>query len=225
MKVKFLLQHRLVEGNHAITCLSANQVESGYSSRAEATEAMKTSLKAYLDSDGKAFVQTWMGNSAVINCPEGYIKLPIDLWCCKLTNESCNLQSQVLLQNPQQFMKGCTASEEMKKGILKAASDGRYKGFHHVHGRNLCPTCRGDGDEDSPFNYHYHFELTLIPGLFGIASEDDFQYLLLNARVQQLPSYALACGLCPPCATLVVSILDATLLSNLEVLEMEFFPR
>ena len=225
MKVKFLLQHVELEDNLAIACLSNGLFAPGYSTRAEATEEMKTILKAYLDSEGKAYVQNWMGSSRTVNCPEGYIKLPIDIWCCKLTHSPCNLQAQVTLQDQALFISTCAAPENKKAGIFNAVTDGRYNGFHHVPGRNLCPTCQGDTDEHNPFNYHYHFELTLVPKLFGIAKEREFESLRREASYSGLPSYALACGLCPPCAMRVVSSLDKSFSNDLEIVEMDFFPR
>lgn len=221
MKVKFLLQHIGLEGTRAIACLSAGIFSLGYATKSDATEGIKTLINNLLETEGKEFIQGWMGNSEVINCPDGYIKLPIDMWCCKLTGARCNLQAQVFLQDHALFLSRCTAPDDKKAGILKAATEGKYKGFHHIPGRNLCPTC----ECNSPFNHHYRFELTFVYRLLGISDEDERDRFRLKTLHLGVSSEAIACALCPPCAFRIASIIDNGISNDLEIIEIDFFPR
>ena len=77
-----------------------------------------------------------------INCPFGSIKLPIDLWYCKLTKQACPIQAWL---DPPEFAKlerYCKGDEKTKAGIKETIQTGLYKGQHHLPGRYLCPLCK-----------------------------------------------------------------------------------
>ena len=95
---------------------------------------------------------------AVINCPEGKIKLPVDLWYCKLTLKACPLQASIDTENWDSFNRYCLASKERQDGIRQIIISGKYTGFHHMVGRFLCPTCKLN-DGDNWRSYHYPWQL------------------------------------------------------------------
>lgn len=139
-----------------------------------------------------------------------------------ITNATCKLQAQVFLQDHTLFKRRCTAPEERKAGILKAALDGSYGGFHHLPGRNLCPTCECKKHQ---FNYHYRFELTFVSQILGITDDTERDRLHHEALCLGMPSYTLSCALCPSCALRSVSAMRSESACNLEVVEIDFYPR
>jgi hypothetical protein len=221
MKVKFLVQHIEVEDSLAISCLSLGIFLSGFVSKNEATTKIRNVLQKYLDTAGTEYIKSFMVSTASVNCPEGYVKLPVDLWYCKVSNTLCNLQAQLLINDEASFLSKCSAPPRKKTEILKAVKGGQYQGFHHVPGRYLCPTCKSDG----PYKYHYPFELTHMDQLFGVGDKKEFKQLHLEAHRLGLPSSAIACALCPACGLHIVRELDKEIADQLEIIEMDFFPR
>jgi hypothetical protein len=102
------------------------------------------------------------GSADIPNCPEGKVKLPIDLWVCKVVRQTCPIQAQVFLGDPEQFFAGCIAPEKRKKEIFDTVASGKYKGFHHIRGKFLCVCCEDQRGSETHFTYHYPWELASI---------------------------------------------------------------
>ncbi|MEH6577699.1 MAG: hypothetical protein V7731_11550 [Amphritea sp.] len=68
-----------------------------------------------IDVEGRPWIDYWKGSEGNINCPEGAIKLPIDMWCCKLTGEICSLQANIRINDKQTFLNGCHAQDSRKE--------------------------------------------------------------------------------------------------------------
>lgn len=77
-----------------------------------------------------------------IDCPFGTIKLPIDLWYCKLTKQACPIQAWLDPPAYTNFERYCKGDEKTKAGIKEAIRTSKYKGQHHLPGRYLCPLCK-----------------------------------------------------------------------------------
>ena len=58
-----------------------------------------------IESTGQDWIDSWSKSDSTINCPEGAIKLPADIWCCKLSKKECNLQASINLNNKKSFYK------------------------------------------------------------------------------------------------------------------------
>src|SRR5436309_9201780 len=82
------------------------------SSEGDSEAALKHKLTSMLGTVAAAWLEQWQhgGDPDAPNCPEGAVKLPIDLWVCKLFDTPCPLQAQVLLQEPERFHALCLAA-------------------------------------------------------------------------------------------------------------------
>jgi hypothetical protein len=222
MKVKFLIQQHAHKGSITASCASLRLITQLHNSDTTAKSEIESLISNFLALTGTDYVKTHFKSDEVVNCPEGFVKLPIDLWCCKLTGAACDLQAQVFLNDRDKFISSCTAPETKKNGIFTAISDGRYKGFHHVVGRYLCPSCQND----SSFDYHYRFELTLITDILGNDDQDADPNILRTQIIRQgLPTNVLYCALCPDCALKTIQIIAPTIAQSLRIIELEFTPR
>lgn len=128
-------------------------------SKTEALSIIRKSVSAFIEGFGRRHIESWASHDESVNCPEGYVKLPIDLWYCKHTKKRCPVQAEVNIANSEYFFERCLASDETKNGIWNAINKGEYKGFHHVVGRYKCGSC---DNSRRYYNYHYPWELTLL---------------------------------------------------------------
>lgn len=94
-----------------------------------------------------------------INCPFGTIKLPIDLWYCKLTEKKCPIQAWVDPPEFVRFDEHCEADQHNKDGVKQVILSGEYRGEHHLAGRYLCATHKSRAVNRSYFNAHDLFWL------------------------------------------------------------------
>lgn len=132
---------------------------------------------------------------ALINCPEGKIKLPIDLWYCKITDKSCPLQASINTEKWDEFHKYCLAPKERQEGIGQAITSERYKGFHHMPGRYLCPTCKPSRKGNWDRAYHFPWELEPLEVYVPYNEEE----LRLEIIKHGIPSSAQFGALCRNC--------------------------
>jgi len=189
-------------------------------SRHRAFEDIRVRLVQYLQNEGRSYISLCKGTSEIINCPEGYIELPVDVWRCKLSKKVCSIQAQVLTTNKQEFMSGCHAPKQRKEAILKAVKDGKYDGFHHIPGRYLCPSCKGKIYR----RYYYPWELTLVSKFLGVSGAEQWLLLEKNLIEKNMDPEVGYLALCPKCFKKVVSKVDPKFDNELEILEVDFFP-
>jgi len=185
----------------------------------KAIEQLKTEVRQALATQGRGWLDHWRGNALTPNCPEGTIKLPIDLWYCKLVHKACPTQAQVLLDEPERFFHYCLATEERKHQIFDTVATGKYNGFHHVPGRYLCVMCeqkRGN----SNFSYHYPWELTCLEAYYPI-SPSDWPTIRSKLRKHGITLSAASSALCATHAVRLAALFDPNLGAELSVLEFE----
>jgi hypothetical protein len=135
-------------------------------SREEAFSKIYESISIFIEGFGRQYISSWSYNNEVVSCPQAYLELPIDLWCCKNNKVACPLQAQINILNREQFFQSCLLSEK-KSDIWNAIIKGKYTGFHHIPGRSKCGTCKSSKTYS---NYHYPWELTFLSDCCDIKS-------------------------------------------------------
>jgi len=130
-----------------------------------------------------------------INCPEGMIKLPIDLWYCKIVDEACPLQSSIDTEDWPKFHSHCLAPKKRQDEIQLAITSGKYSGFHHMPGRYLCPTCRSSRKGHWERAYHYPWDLRPLLAFVPF----DEETLRLEIIRRGIPSSSQFSHLCRNC--------------------------
>ncbi len=216
MEVIFLIHvARQNQRSWVAKCLANSKISAGYSLREEAIEDLRRQLILFLKTEGKRYLSGLKGNSEIINCPEGYVELPIDLWKCKINKQLCPIQSQVFTKDKEKFLAGCHAQKEKKEEIYNAVGNLKYDGFHHILGRYLCPLCSGK----EYHRYHYPWELTSLGEFFDLL-DTEFRKKFLKINID-LAAYS--GSLCPEHLKEVVSKIDADMEKELEFLELDFY--
>ena len=184
---------------------------------------IRQSVEDYLATYG----QVWLtqiqhgGDAAAPNCPEGAIKLPIDLWVCKLTKTECPIQAQVFVDDPEAFFAACLAPEERRADILSTMARGEYAGFHHSVGRFLCVRCEDEVGVDTSFSYHYPWELAALQDYAPFEPVRDTGPMLRRLLRTGIRRTALENALCATHALALVEVLYPELLPDLRVLDFE----
>ena len=204
---------------------SAYYKESSFCTIREASSAaaiaeMKAHVEEVLLPQARAWLNKWRGSNEAPNCPEGAIRLPIDLWVCKLTDETCPIQAQVFVQEPDQFFGGCLAPQERKQQILDTVSQGKYDGFHHVPGRFLCVSCKREGKKPS-LSYHYPWELTCVEAYYPFVLKRDWPALRRRLGSENISLSTVSRALCAPHCRQLAEQLDSGMAAELFVLEPE----
>ena len=211
MKVKFLIQITTDARQLWIArCPAISEESDPNPLREEAIEALRKKLISFLEIEGKEYLSSCKGSDEIVNCPEGYVELPIDLWKCKLSKTLCPTQAQVFITNKPKFLSACLAPEIRKELIFKTIESGDYGGFHHKPGRYKCPMCMG---------YFYPWELIPLDKFFDPDSTE-FRRTFLKTEIDLA---AFNSGLCPGDMKEVVSRIDSGLDRELQILELNFF--
>lgn len=216
-----------------------NRVSSGWSGQAFGSEgtiaigagptfedcasSLRAGVSDYLGVDGAHYLRSmgFAGGPEALNCPEGAIRLPVDLWYCKVAKRACPIQAQVAIHKPQQFLDGCLLQEDRKLSILRIVSDGSYLGFHHVRGRYLCPRCENERKGESGYSYHYPWELAHLEDYSGINAEEEMATILPKLLQARLPRSSVQSALCARHCIELARALSPLLVENLHVLEFE----
>jgi hypothetical protein len=224
MKSRFLVQKFHQEGKHVFNCtmLSRNIVGD---SEQECLRLLHEELENFLRTKGRQWVDQFKGDrhgneDALVNCPDGYVLLPIDTWCCKHDKEVCGLA--VDISNEERFLAHCRS--EKKAGILRAVQSKKYDGFHHVLGRYLCPLCdKNLAEREQNFKYHYPWELYPLWDCVNFETEEAF-WVFKNSGWPSSISFS---KLCANCFMLAIDkfLPGDPLAKSLFVVELNFYPR
>jgi hypothetical protein len=189
-------------------------------SEAAALQRLRAKVERALATHGRAWLQQWSGSPNAPSCPEGAIKLPIDLWVCKVVNQTCPLQAQVFLDEPDRFFQHCLAPPERKRHIFETVSNGEYGGFHHVAGRYLCVSCEQEGKKIS-FRYHYPWELTCVEAYCPFVVERDWPKVRSKMKAKGWGLSNLTTALCAMHCKSLAQELDPAIAARLHVLDFD----
>lgn len=170
--------------------------------------------------DWRALLDRTRGTPATPNCPEAAVRLPIDSWYCKLFDEACPTQGQVLLNDPKTFAASCLAPPEQQKSIVDVISTGKYSGFHHIPGRYLFPACERQGGEKRSFFYHYPWELTSVEAYYPFEFESDWPEVQKKLFGSEMGITEISNALCAQHAMKLAALLDPLVASELLVLQI-----
>ncbi len=189
-------------------------------------ELLKEKLDNLLKTKCREYVNNFKGSSysddGKINCPEGFVLLPIDAWHCKHDKEICALQALIDPRDKDSFVKHCQADN--KESIFEAIKQQAYTGFHHVPGRYLCPSC----DcllKQSQQNFKYHYPWEMYPLWECINFED--QTVIRTMHNLNIPLSLKYTKVCASCFLKLMHQISPNNPNthNLFVLQMDFFPR
>ena len=221
MDAKFVVKIQREGAGHIAMCPSVGVLSKLGATEDDARENLRIILKNYLETSAKALVTRSFTDGVSVNCPEGAVRLPVDVWVCKLSDDVCRLQARIDKTNASAFHAGCSAPEARQLAIWSTVQAGKYLGFHHVPGRYLCPGCR----EGEKFKYFYPFELTFLKDFIGPMIESETRRVRTLLLQRDMPLAILSSRVCPSCVLSFTSILWAGAEVDLRVERMEFFPR
>jgi hypothetical protein len=148
-----------------------------------------------MDTYGTEYIGVHSSDDSFVRCPDSKVKLPIDSFCCKHDNELCFVGGGIYKKNKTDFIDNCRIADR-KEGIWNAVVSEQYKGFHHIPGRYLCPSCeKRNSIKKINFNYHYPWELCLI-GQFLDYEDIEFRRKAIIKGIDRNVYYSSFCGLC-----------------------------
>jgi hypothetical protein len=184
----------------------------------EALDSARLECAKHIESEGRQWVEFWKKPDERVNCPEGFIKLPGDIWCCKLTGQICMLQSSIDPNDMENFTAGCHLADAHKKAqVFNAVSTGKYDGFHHVPGRYLCVACEEAGEKKESFWYHYPWEFAELDVALGLS----YEQCLALLTILSLPRVYVSCPLCAECCKRIATDLRPDFESSLQLFEFD----
>ncbi len=215
MKSKFLIKIYLDEKDVWKAICASTQVQVEASSKEKAKIEMNGAVVNFIKKEAEKHINQWKGGQNVVNCPEGYVLLPVDIWKCKLDKETCPTQGQVFMDRQKEFKELCRANIDKKGKILELIQQGDYDGFHHIVGRGICVLCKGK----EYFKYHYPWELSYLDDYMDIFDRE-LRIKFIKSGINQS---AYSGSLCPDCFILVVSELEIDVAGAFERLDIEFF--
>ncbi len=223
MKIKLLAKIEKYASHYHISTQADPRLAVVDTNKQEAIARLAEYFNNHLDKTLGKWISYWknMGSENICNCPQGYIELPIDLWKCKYNKSTCILQAQVDMSNKDRFFRGCTATKEQKEGIYSAIKDGKYDGFHHVAGRNLCVMCEATKNTNVYYRYHYEIEMQFVKDLIS-EKEEVFVRDISKSRFPDTVKY---CAVCTDCALEVLANLYPNDLLNFQKIEIDYYER
>lgn len=170
---------------------------------------------------GKDWIASWSKKDNSINCPEGCINLPEDVWNCKLSGNVCDLQANIELDNTKNFLEKCTANEHKKLQILNTIETGKYDGFHHVPGRLLCISCKDKKNKKESFKYHYPWEFAEL----NVSICSSYEETLTELKDLGISELNASSPICSQCCYDLATRIHPDLKSSLQIIESNFNPR
>lgn len=222
MKSRFLVQKVRRSQQFLLNCSMLSDVVVA-DSEDRCLALLKEKLNDFLITKGKEYVNQFKSaDDGKVNCPDGFVLLPLDAWHCKQDKASCALQASIDSNDKDGFVTHCRAGN--KESIFKAIEQQAYTGFHHVPGRYLCPSCDYSLKE-SQQNFKYHYPWELYPLWECINFED--KTVMSTMYDLDIPSSIRHSKVCAPCFLKLINQLfpGTPDTDNLFVLVMDFFPR
>lgn len=111
---------------------------------------LRATLEDYLATEAKDYLteMSYAGDRDVPNCPAGFIKRPVDLWGCKIKRQTCPIQAQVFIAEPDKFLavaylmnlRAWTFS--MRLGRVTITAFTMFEGVNYVRGARKCAETR-----------------------------------------------------------------------------------
>lgn len=254
MKIKFLVQGKQEpSGDYNIVCQGNHfkNLTRWAGSFDEGVDAMRMVLEQFMKIKCKGWIERWKGSPGSVNCPEGFIQLPSDIWKCKITREGCRIQAQVPVDDKKKFFELCKAPDKKKETIFRLINSGKYTGFHHIPGRFLCVQCQSDKWKKMDQHYHYPWELVSVPDCVHFSEE----FIPENSDVEEILDYeeslafekelkeqgyltleemvanegfepsAASYGVCPECCIRIISAVFPEMSHQVRVVELDFYER
>ncbi|WP_033535550.1 hypothetical protein [Bordetella trematum] len=185
--------------------------------RHHAVEIAEQFCRDYANDQGRDWVAFWANPDGSVNCPEGAIQLPSDVWVCKLSGNLCELQAAVSTDDESSFFETCHAPPAKKAEIFKTVQSEKYLGFHHIPGRNLCVACEAKGGKKESFFYHYPWEFAEL----DVALHSTYEATLQHLESNGIPPNRVMCPLCASCCRELAFQLDSSLAEDLVVLRLD----
>ncbi len=222
MKTIFLVQKGRQGKEFFLNCTMLSDVVVA-ATEESCMELLKGKINEFLNSHGKDWVNKLKStgtNGRKINCPDSFVRLPVDTWCCKHDDEICSLQASIDLSDKESFLSNCRADK--KEGIFAAIEQKAYDGFHHVPGRYLCPYC-DHTMKHSQQNFKYHYPWELYP-LWECVKLDDVP-IFKEMHRQNIPLSVRSSKVCASCFLKLLNLLSLGYANDFFILEVDFFPR
>ncbi len=223
MKTNFLVQKGRQGKKVFLNCIMLSEVVVA-ATEESCMELLKEKINDFLDSYGKDWVNKFKGegtNSTKINCPFGFILLPVDTWHCKMgKKEICPLQASIDISDKENFLSKCRADK--KEEIFTTLEQKGYNGSHHVPGRYLCPYCEHIL-KDSQQNFKYHYPWELYP-LWECVNFDDRSIVREMFR-KKIPLGIKSSKVCASCFLKLMSIFSLDYANDFFMLKVDFFLR
>jgi hypothetical protein len=194
MKTQFLIQQgQLAYNKFFLNCSILSEMVI-----AETTETclklFEEKLDTYLTTTCKKYINAVSGSSKAINCPEGFVLLPIDSWHCKEDKKPCLLQAAIDLKDKDNFCRVCRSDK--KEAIFKTIEQKRYTGFHHTTGRYLCPVCDVLLDDSkNTYKYHYPWEIYSLSECADF-NDQTIRMQMINLDIPLSISHSKVCATC-----------------------------
>lgn len=222
MKTNFLVQKGRLGQKFFLNCTMLSDVVVA-ATEENCMELLKDKIDKFLNRHGKNWVNTFKGtgtNGIKINCPDSFIRLPVDTWCCKHDRDICSLQASISLSDKESFLSNCRADK--KESIFAAVERKTYDGFHHVPGRYLCPYC-DHTMKHSQQNFKYHYPWELYP-LWECVNFDNVSIYKKMQR-QNIPLGVRFSKVCAHCFLKLLNQFSLGSANDFFVLDVDFFPR
>jgi hypothetical protein len=224
MKNRVLARVHIHEGGWIASAYRAEDVFCSVSAPSEmvAMAELGVAVEGLIAVEGRPWLEQWKhgGDVRVPNCPEGAVKLPIDLWTCKLEKKTCPIQAQIFLDDPDRFFRHCLAPRDRMQEIFDTVAAGKYDGFHHIPGRYLCVACQHDG-RAAAFQYHYPWELTSVEAYCQFELMRDWPRLRRQLLSKGWSMSEVSNALCAAHCRELAEKLDPAVAAELRVLEFE----
>jgi hypothetical protein len=226
MKTRFLVRAELLDGGWIAVAYGGRErilATLQATSDADFNDRLRAALEYYLATNAADYLYQmgYAGSPNVTNCPEAFIKRPVDLWACKIARQTCPIQAQVFLDEPKEFFAGCLVDEPKKQAIFNAVSQGDYRGFHHVTGRYLCPRCEEVRGNESGYNYHYPWELAALETFSDFVPDRDVAAAIPKLHHAKIGRFTVTHALCAPHCFEVATVLCPEVAATLRVIEIE----
>lgn len=180
-------------------------------------ELVSIELEKEMHISGTEYISSHSNDGNFVRCPDAFVKLPIDSFCCKHNQENCFIGGGIYKKNKQDFIDKCMI-EERKEGIWNAIATEKYEGFHHVPGRYLCPSCETKNSAKRiNYNYHYPWELCSLAQFLDF-KDIELRKEVIKKGISRNIYYSSFCGTC------AMEILETLRMEiNLRIIETEVY--